>query len=165
MTIYGYILPGAAFVVRSAFLAGNLSERAKQKLKILDWHKSYGKNISLNISQNISHYFIEPGHPKQNTYVETSHGVDEREFYRQGNASPLLEAMQAKIIKWQNIWNKIRPRESLNSLTPEACFRKWQTGRLPTKDVITLQTQDDGYLSEPRQLTAFVRCVKINRDG
>ena len=87
---------------------------------------------------NIPHYFIEPSHPKQNTYVETSHSADEREFYRQGNVSSLLEVMQLKIIEWQNIWNKIRPHESLNYLTPEAYYRKWQTSRLPTKDVITL---------------------------
>ena len=47
MTIYGAILPGTASIARSAFLAGNLSERAKQRLKILDWHKTHGGNISL----------------------------------------------------------------------------------------------------------------------
>lgn len=89
---------------------------------------------------NIPHYFILPRHPKQNTYVETSHSADEKEFYKQGNVSPLLEVMQKRIIEWQNTWNKIRPHESLNYLTPEAYKHKWQTGRLPTKDVITLQT-------------------------
>ena len=89
---------------------------------------------------NIPHYFIYPRHPKQNCYVESSHSADEREFYQQGNISPLLEVMQLKIIDWQNIWNKIRPHKSLNYLTPEAYYRKWQTSRLPTKDVITLQT-------------------------
>lgn len=89
---------------------------------------------------NTPHYFIEPRHPKQNTYVETSHSADEKEFYQQGNVSPLLEVMQLKILEWQNVWNKIRPHESLNYLTPEAYYRKWQTSRLPTKDVITLQT-------------------------
>jgi len=337
MTIYGYVLPGAISIARSAFLAGNLTERAKQRLKILDWHKTHGKNVSLTarhfgltrytvrnwqkrldkfgpgglndkshkpkslrqstISQkiisevvkirkqypawskykiqailkqkqmiisassigrilkrkglinrkistkrqkaaknprrrfphgfkiscpgdmiqmdtkcimtiggkkfyqftaidvlskkrvlrvysslsskngadflqecinnfgfaikniqtdngseflkefdklckklNIPHYFIYPRHPKQNTYVETSHSADEKEFYQQGNISPLLEVMQARIMEWQNIWNTIRPHESLNYLTPEAYYHKWQTGRLPTKDVITLQT-------------------------
>ncbi|MEK7163050.1 MAG: helix-turn-helix domain-containing protein [Patescibacteria group bacterium] len=47
MTIYGYVLPGAVSIACSAFLAGNLSERAKQRLKILDWHKARKKNISL----------------------------------------------------------------------------------------------------------------------
>jgi len=47
ITIYGYVLPGAVSIARSAFLAGNLTERAKQRLKILDWHKAHGKNVSL----------------------------------------------------------------------------------------------------------------------
>lgn len=89
---------------------------------------------------NIPHYFIYPRHPKQNCYVESSHSADEREFYQQGNVSPLLEVMQTKILEWQDVWNKIRPHESLNYLTPEAYYHKWQTSRLPTKDVITLQT-------------------------
>lgn len=89
---------------------------------------------------NIPHYFIYPRHPKQNTYVETSHSADEKEFYQQGNVSPLLEVMQTRILEWQNVWNKIRPHESLDYLTPEAYYHKWQTSRLPTKDVITLQT-------------------------
>ena len=89
---------------------------------------------------SIPHYFIYPRHPKQNCYVESSHSADEREFYQQGNASSILEVMQLKIIEWQNVWNKIRPHESLNYMTPEAYYHKWQTGRLPTRDVITLQT-------------------------
>ncbi len=336
MTVYGHILPGAASIARSAFLAGNISERAKQRLKILDWHKARGKNVSLTarhfgidrgttrrwikrlknqgprgledrsrkprnvrkpiIAQNIvcevarirkqypawskykiqallpahltissstigrilkrkglinkkisikrykaaknprkrfprgfkvscpgdmiqidtkripriggkkfyqftaidvlckkrvlraysslssrngtdflqecmnnfdfeikniqtdngseflgefdklckklsiPHYFIYPRHPKQNSYVESSHSADEKEFYQQGNVSFMLEIMQTRILEWQNIWNKIRPHESLNYLTPEAYYRKRQTSRLPTKDVITLQT-------------------------
>lgn len=89
---------------------------------------------------NIPHYFIYPRHPKQNAYVESSHSADQREFYNQGNISPFLEVMQKRIIEWQEIWNKIRPHESLQYITPEAYYYKWQTGRLPTKDVINLQT-------------------------
>ncbi len=89
---------------------------------------------------NIPHYFIYPRHPKQNAYVETSHGADEREFYQQGNISSILEIMQIKIIEWQNVWNNIRPHEALDYLTPNEYLNKRQTGRLPTKDVITLQT-------------------------
>ncbi len=47
MTIYGSILPGAASIARSAFLADRLTERAKQRLKILDWHKAHRNNSSL----------------------------------------------------------------------------------------------------------------------
>lgn len=47
MTIYGHILPGALRIARLAERTGHLTERAKHKLKILDWHKSHGENISL----------------------------------------------------------------------------------------------------------------------
>jgi len=89
---------------------------------------------------NLTHYFIYPRHPKQNTYVENSHGSDEREFYRQGNISSFLNIMQKNIISWQNIWNNVRPHEALNQLTPNEYYFKWKYGRLPTKDTITLQT-------------------------
>jgi len=47
MTIYGTILPGAGSIARSAALTGALTERAKYKIKILDWHRERGNNISL----------------------------------------------------------------------------------------------------------------------
>ena len=47
MTIYGSILPGAVSIARSSFLTDKLTEPAKQRIKILDWHKAHGKNSSL----------------------------------------------------------------------------------------------------------------------
>ena len=47
MTIYGSMLPGAISIARSSFLTDKLSERAKYKIKVLDWHKKYGNNTSL----------------------------------------------------------------------------------------------------------------------
>lgn len=89
---------------------------------------------------NLKHYFIYPRHPKQNTYVENSHKSDKDEFYLQGNVSPFLEVMQDKIGGRQNIWNGFRPHQALNYLTPFEYLQKWQEGRLPTRDTITLQT-------------------------
>lgn len=87
----------------------------------------------------LPHYFIYPRHPKQNTYVEISHGADEREFYHQGNKHTRITTMQQRLSGWQSIWNTVRPHAALNYLTPQAYFEKWQTGRLPTRDTITLQ--------------------------
>lgn len=47
MTIYGSILPGAASIARSAFLTGQLTERAKQRIKVMDWYKSHNHNVAL----------------------------------------------------------------------------------------------------------------------
>jgi transposase InsO family protein len=91
-------------------------------------------------TKKIPHYFIYPRHPKQNSYVESSHSADEREFYRQGNISSELGDMNQRIKTWERTWNTIRPHESLGQITPSEYLRKWQHSRLPTKDVISLQT-------------------------
>ncbi len=88
----------------------------------------------------LDHYYIYPRQPKQNSYVESSHGADQREFYSQGNIGLDIEAMRRRLKIWQDVWNKIRPHASLNYLTPEAYYHKWQKSRLPTRDTITLQT-------------------------
>jgi transposase InsO family protein len=87
----------------------------------------------------LPHYFIYPRCPKENTYVEISHGADEREFYQQGNTYSLLPVMQRKIREWEHIWNTVRPHEALGQLTPEEYLTKPQTSVLPTRDVIILQ--------------------------
>ena len=88
----------------------------------------------------LPHYFIYPRSPKQNSYVEISHGADEREFYQQGNCHSLLPVMQEKVREWENIWNTVRPHEALGQLTPQEYLAKIQQGRLPTRDTIILQT-------------------------
>lgn len=90
--------------------------------------------------KGILHYFIYPRSPKQNTYVEISHGADEREFYQQGNVYSLLPVMQRKIQEWEHTWNTVRPHEALGQLTPEEYLAKLQTSVLPTRNVIVLQT-------------------------
>lgn len=88
----------------------------------------------------IPHYFIYPRTPKQNTYVEISHGADKREFYQQGNVSSILPVMQERVREWERVWNSIRPHEALGQLTPEEYFLKIQTITIPTRNVIILQT-------------------------
>lgn len=88
---------------------------------------------------NLPHYFIEPRHPKQDTYVENSHGSDEIEFYQQGNVGSSIEWMQGKLEEWEHIWNYIRPHEALDYLTPDEYSNKYKVEILPTKNVIVLQ--------------------------
>ena len=88
---------------------------------------------------NLPHYFIYARQPKQNTYVEISHGADQREFYEQGNICCSMDLMKKKLLEWEYVWNSIRPHQSLNYLTPNEYLDKYTKGRLPTKDTIILQ--------------------------
>src|SRR3989338_5309123 len=91
-------------------------------------------------NKKLTHYFIYPHSPKQNSYVERSHGADEKEFYQHGNTYQEETILQKRILEWQRVWNEVRPHEALDYLTPMAYLKKWQTSRLPTRDTITLQT-------------------------
>lgn len=55
MSIYGSILPGVASIARSA-QSSNLSKRAKQRLKWIDWYFSHGKNAR----STCRHFAISP---------------------------------------------------------------------------------------------------------
>lgn len=90
--------------------------------------------------RKLPHYFIYPRDPKQNSYVEISQQADKREFYQQGNVCSLLSVMQRKIREREDVWNNVRPHEALNYLTPSEYLFKVQNGRIPTKDIIILQT-------------------------
>lgn len=89
---------------------------------------------------NLPHYYIYPRTPKQNTYVERSHGSDKEEFYRFGNSCQDLKIMDMKIREWQEVWNNIRPHQALDYKTPNQYLEYLQSTNLPTKSVITLQT-------------------------
>lgn len=89
---------------------------------------------------NLPHYFIEARHPKQNTYVENSHGSDEQEFYLQGNVDKDIEAMDKSLEKWEYTWNHIRPHQALNYLTPDEYLQKILITNLTPKEAIILQT-------------------------
>jgi len=90
--------------------------------------------------KQLPHYYIYPRTPKQNTYVEISHGADEREFYQQGNVRQQFHLMRQLVKDWEVTWNEVRPHQALNYSTPKEYLEKWQSSRLPTRDVITLQT-------------------------
>lgn len=88
----------------------------------------------------LPHYYIYPRTPKQNTYVERSHGSDKEEFYRFGNVCQDLKIMDLKVREWQDIWNGTRPHQALDYQTPNQYLTYLQSTNLPTKSVITLQT-------------------------
>lgn len=87
----------------------------------------------------IPHYFIEPRHPKQNSYVEISHGADDREFYLQGNVYLNPDLQRQKLKEWQRVWNEFRPHQALGYLTPKEYLARFEKKEITDKDVVVLQ--------------------------
>jgi putative transposase len=88
----------------------------------------------------ITHYWIEPRSPKQNSYVERSHRTDQEEFYQQGNMRSTQAQLLPLLKTWEHTYNHVRPHQSLNYLTPMEYLQKYQTTNIPTRDVVALQT-------------------------
>lgn len=102
--------------------------------------KEFKKDFEKSCSElSMPHYFIEARKPKQNTYVENSHGSDEREFYQQGNVDKDIKMMNKALEQWEYTWNFVRPHEALNYLTPDEYLNKIQVTNLTAKDTIVLQ--------------------------
>lgn len=92
------------------------------------------------VQRGITQYFTHPRSPKENSYVERSHGSDEAEFYsRSGVRKLTLARLDAALRKWEQEWNTVRPHQSLDYLTPSEYRMKWQGRRIPTRLCITLQ--------------------------
>lgn len=47
MTVYGTLIKGAAGIARSTAITDALTEKAKWKIKVVDWHRTHGNNQSL----------------------------------------------------------------------------------------------------------------------
>ena len=47
MTIYGYVMPGAVSLANWAAKTNKLSDKAKYKIKVLDWLRCHNENVSL----------------------------------------------------------------------------------------------------------------------
>lgn len=69
--------------------------------------------------QGIAHYWTNPSSPNQNAYVESSHCIDQKEFYEIYYIPIGLENFNKTLKEWQNVYNSVRPHGSLNFLTPD----------------------------------------------
>jgi len=67
---------------------------------------------------NINHYFIEPGEPTQNGYIESFNGKFRDECLKEETFTSLQDARR-KIEAWRHHYNSERPHSSLDYLTPK----------------------------------------------
>lgn len=102
-----------------------------------EFHKEFHEHL---VKLSLPHYYTYPRQPKQNSYVERSHRSDEQEFYLNGNKAYDIEVMQERILKWEYIWNNVRPHEALDFLTPNEYLKKYFSDEKVCKTTIVLQT-------------------------
>lgn len=70
-------------------------------------------------SRKIKHYWTDPDSPNQNAYVESSHCIDQKEFYEVYYIPIGLEGFNRVLKEWENVYNSIRPHGGIKFLTPD----------------------------------------------
>lgn len=67
----------------------------------------------------IPHYWTDPDSPDQNSYVESSHSIDEREFYQVYYIPCGVTGFNEALGQWEKEYNGIRPHGSIKFLAPD----------------------------------------------
>jgi putative transposase len=78
------------------------------------------------VQQGITLWFIQPGNPQQNAYIERFNRTMRYELLNQ-NLFSSIEQVQDAATKWQWIYNYERPSMALNGRTPIQCLEQHST--------------------------------------
>jgi putative transposase len=64
-------------------------------------------------------FVLPPRSPKLNGHVERSQRTHTEEFYECTTAAPTLSALRVALVKWEHVYNTVRPHQALGYLTPQ----------------------------------------------
>jgi transposase InsO family protein len=69
-------------------------------------------------TKKIPHYWTDPDTPNQNAYVESSHRIDQKEFYDIRYIPEDIDGFNEALAEWEHEYNSIRPHGSIAFLSP-----------------------------------------------
>jgi transposase InsO family protein len=69
-------------------------------------------------SRGIRLFVLPPRSPKLNGGVERAHRTHTEEFYEVTDSTFDLDELRGKLLKWEHVYNSIRPHQALGYLTP-----------------------------------------------
>ncbi|MGH9743080.1 MAG: integrase core domain-containing protein, partial [Candidatus Acidiferrum sp.] len=71
-------------------------------------------------------FVLPPKSPKLNAHVERSHRTHNEEFYEVYAESDQVPVLNRQLRSWENIYNCVRPHQSLAYLTPLEFITRWK---------------------------------------
>ena len=90
--------------------------------------------------RGIKLFVLPPRSPKLNGHVERAQRTHTEEFYEVTHTSfEILELNQA-LLKWQEVYNTIRPHQALGYLTPKEFLERYQQNRRKEKVSLIMST-------------------------
>lgn len=76
--------------------------------------------------RNIKLFVLPPRSPKLNGYVERAHRTHTEEFYEVTGSSFDIPDLRAELLKWEWVYNTIRPHQALDYRTPLKFLQQWK---------------------------------------
>ena len=73
----------------------------------------------------LPHYFNRPNYPRGNGRIERSFRTDEEEFYQVEELPADLGGLEAALLRWNHIYETVRPHQALGYKTPEQFYQDW----------------------------------------
>jgi transposase InsO family protein len=73
------------------------------------------------------HYFNRPNYPQGNGCIERSFRTDEEEFYQVEELPADMGGIEAALLAWNRVYERVRPHQALGYKTPEQFYQEWLT--------------------------------------
>jgi len=73
-----------------------------------------------------AYYALPPRSPKLNGHVERAQRTHTEEFYEVTNVSFEIRELNQALLKWEEVYNTIRPHQALGYLTPQQFLEQYQ---------------------------------------
>lgn len=82
-------------------------------------------------------YFNRPNYPQGNGRVERCFRTDEEEFYQVEELPAELGGLEAALLRWNRVYETVRPHQALGYRTPEQFYQDWLTTHSPGKEALS----------------------------
>lgn len=85
----------------------------------------------------LPHYFNRPNYPQGNGRVERSFRTDEEEFYQVEELPADLGGLEAALVAWNQVYERVRPHQALGYKTPEQFYQDWLKNHSTREEVLS----------------------------
>ena len=86
--------------------------------------KDFGSKVE---ELKLTQYFNRPNYPQGNGCIERSFRTDEEEFYQVEELPADLGGLEAALLAWNQVYERVRPHQALGYKTPEEFYQDWLT--------------------------------------
>ena len=96
--------------------------------------KDFGTKVA---ELKLTHYFNRPNYPQGNGCIERSFRTDEEEFYQVEELPADLGGLDAALLAWNHVYERVRPHQALGYKTPEQFYQDWLKNHSIRKEALS----------------------------